>query len=275
MGQKKNQVKGKSALRFYHEVLGLDELHAGIWEDEALNLDGLKIAQRRYSGRLVSLVPEGVRRILDVGAGTGSVSKLLAERGFEVEGLSPDPYQQQVYTENTGLPFHLNWLEKYDTSERYDLLLFSESAQYIKLDQIFENAKRLAPGGYLLVADFFVTKQEGGELSRRGHFLPDFQQAAEQYGFVEDHYEDITDPVLPTMDLAMLFVDRHVKPGIIFVNDVYGSRHPLLFRLVRWLFRRKLADWQNSLELIDSKEFARLKRYLILRYRVPAADQSS
>ena len=269
MGLKKNQVKGKSALRFYHEVLHLDELHYGLWADEPLNLDGLRIAQRRYSQRLVSLIPKSHKRILDVGAGTGTISSLLNESGFDVEGLSPDPYQEKVYIKRTGLPFHLNWFEKFRTTEHYDLILMAESAQYISLNEIFRVASTIAPGGYLLIADFFVRKQEDCELGRRGHPLAAFQEEAERCGFVQDHFEDVTDATLPTMDLARLFVEQHIKPALNFVGDAYGGKHPVLFRCITWLLRHKIVEWQQSLQHLDSEEFARLKRYLIIRYRIP------
>jgi len=270
MGRDANQVKGKNALRFYHEVLHLDELHVGLWADEPLSLDGLRIAQRRYSQRLASLIPESHARILDVGAGTGSLSALLDESGFNVEGLSPDPYQEKVYSKKTRLPFHLNWFEKFQTSEPYDLVLMAESAQYISLNHLFKIASTVAPGGYLLIADFFVCKQEDGELSRRGHPLAAFQKEAKRYGFVQDYYEDITDAILPTLDLASLFVEQHIHPALNFAVDVYGSKYPALYRCVSWLLRHKIVEWQKSLQLINSEEFARLKRYLIIRYRVPS-----
>ena len=34
-------------LQFYHQVLGLDDLHYGLWKGEALTFENLKTAQRR------------------------------------------------------------------------------------------------------------------------------------------------------------------------------------------------------------------------------------
>ena len=65
----KPRVRVNWGLRFYSEVLGLEHLHYGIWNGEALTLNGLRKAQERYVDRIVELVPEGVRRILDVGCG--------------------------------------------------------------------------------------------------------------------------------------------------------------------------------------------------------------
>lgn len=270
MGKNK-QVKGKSALRFYHEVLHLDELHFGLWDNEPLTLDGLRSAQRRYDERLLALIPDATRTVLDVGAGTGSVSALLHERGYDVEGLSPDPYLRDVYTERTGLPFHLDWFERFEPAHRYDLVLMAESAQYIPLEGLFAAAVSAAPGGYLLLADFFVVGEGDTELSRRGHRLDAFERAAAAHGLVADYREDITDATLPTMDLGRKLVERHVEPALAIAADSYGRKHPWIYRGARWLLRDRVAEWRKSLQLADSAEFARVKRYLILRYRLPAA----
>jgi SAM-dependent methyltransferase len=266
MAKRKGQVKGATALRFYHEVLHLDELHAGVWAGEPLTMDGLRSAQRRYNECLIEQIPENVRTILDVGAGTGVVSELLRDRGFEVEGLSPDPYQQGLYTKRTGRPFHLDWFEHFEPPRQYDLVLMSESAQYIPLERLFEKAAEVAPGGYLLAADFFVIRDEDNELARRGHRLDAFEREAARCGFTERYREDITDATLPTMDLAREFVERHVDPALKLVAEIYGPRRPLLFALAKRMLRRRAVEWEKSMQLIDSEAFARLKRYLILLY---------
>ena len=87
-GKRRKPVKTNSTLRFLHEVLRLEHLHYGLWEDEERDLAGLSQAQKRFCDELVSWVPEGVRSILDVGAGIGTTSQALSREGFEVEGLS-------------------------------------------------------------------------------------------------------------------------------------------------------------------------------------------
>ena len=78
------------ALRFYSDVLGLEHLHYGIWKhDEELTLSNLKVAQERYQRAIIDLLPPPPARILDVGCGTGELSKALQAIGYEVEGLSP------------------------------------------------------------------------------------------------------------------------------------------------------------------------------------------
>ena len=150
MGRKsRKRIKESTSLRLMREVLELDHLHYGLWRDEPLDLAGLKRAQERYAETLCDWVPDGVRSILDVGCGTGSMARRLAERGFEVEGLAPDPYLGEVFTERTGLDFHLARFQEFEPERTYDLILMSESAQYITeaADRRCTSPRPPSPGG--------------------------------------------------------------------------------------------------------------------------------
>ncbi len=65
-------------------------------------------AQGRYIEHLVSFIPEDVKTVLDVGAGIGGNSSYLLSKGYEVEALSPDEYQESVFAEkyNGEVKFH-------------------------------------------------------------------------------------------------------------------------------------------------------------------------
>lgn len=265
-GTYKGQVKGKTALRIYHEILGLEDLHFGLFsQDDPLTMEGLKVAQKRYTDALCEFVPQDVHRILDVGCGTGSVSLALTQRGYQVEGLSPDSYQQKIYTERTGLPFHLNWFEKFVPDQTYDLVLMSESAQYIPLDQLFPAISRVCPIGPVVLADFFVAQLGAGELSVRGHKLEEFKTQAENAGLRLTQERDITEAAARTLDLAKHWIDRYAVPSLRLINENYGSRHPVLFRVARWLLRNRRIEWEKTLQQVDSQRFCEAKRYLIMR----------
>ena len=81
-----NEIDGlrvNTALRFYHEILGLDALHYGLWENDAFNMEGLKTAQERYTDHLIAYFPDNVKTVLDVGAGTGATSEKLKKLGVK------------------------------------------------------------------------------------------------------------------------------------------------------------------------------------------------
>jgi MPBQ/MSBQ methyltransferase len=263
-------IKVSSALRFYHEVLGLDHLQYGLWEDEPRTLEGLKSAQARYTEYLHSWIPEGVRTILDVGCGTGAAASLLKGRGFEVEGLSPDPYQESLFASRVRSRFHLSRFQDFEPARDYDLALMSESAQYIELERLFPAVRRVAPGGYLLVSDYFVVDEKGGPLAKSGHPLEAFLREANIHGVAIEREDDITERVTPTLDIARDLLENRLHPALEIFGDSLQARRPYVHRIVRWLARKKLAELRDLDRMVDAAEFGRAKRYKIFLFRVPS-----
>ncbi|HUF78448.1 MAG TPA: class I SAM-dependent methyltransferase [Thermoanaerobaculia bacterium] len=264
------RVKVSTALRFYHEVLGLDHLHYGLWNGEAFTLAGLKAAQDRFSKHLRTWIPGDVGSVLDVGCGIGSTALMLKQTGLDVEGLSPDPYHREEFARRVGTPFHLSRFQEFRPARSFDLVLMSESAQYIWLDRLFPAVRRsTAAGGYLLVADYFTVNGCDGPLARSGHPLKDFLEEAEATGLALERREDITDRVAPTLDLARGWLRSYVEPCLTVASDSFRARHPHLTRAAGWVLRRRLERVRELVQLIDSEEFKRHKRYLVLRFRVP------
>lgn len=269
-GSRRRRVKVDKGLRFYHEILGLEHLQYGLWDGEPLDMDGLKAAQERYAQTLHSWIPEGVETILDVGCGTGASAATLLEKGYRVEGLSPDPYQRLTVERRTGIPFHLVRLQEHEPQKTYDLAMLSESSQYIWLEALFPSLRQIVPGGYVLIADYFITDDPGDLPEKSGHPLKDFEAAAESQGFTELRREDVTDRAMPTLDLAHAFIDRYAYPSLELARELFEHDYPRLFKLGRWLFGRRFAKDRAKVDyLIDSERFRKTKRYLFLLYRVP------
>ena len=263
-------VKVNTALRFYHEIMGLDQLHYGMWQaDDPFTMQGLKDAQEHYSEHLLAYMPEGVKSVLDVGAGTGATSAKLKGRGFDVEALSPDPYQQYLFQQKRDVTFHLTPFEKYSAKRSYDLVLMSESCQYIPLNLLFAKVKECAAGGYLLIDDYFISNPDSTAMSKSGHLMQAFSDAAKESGFELMQEEDITEQAARSLDLARSWIEDYVLPSIDLVRYSFARKHPLLMRMLTWMARNKVQKFQNGLMLLDSEHFKRVKRYKILLYKVP------
>ena len=264
------RIKASTALRLYHEVLRLDHLHYGLWDGENPTLENLRTAQDRYLERLLAEIPAGVRTVLDVGCGVGTTSRVLRDRGYEVEGLSPDPIQCGHFEERVGRPIHLGRFQEFVSAHPFDLVLMSESAQYIWIDELFDAVRRNVDAGWLLVGDYFVVGPEPVRHDRSGHRLDEFLARAHASGFELELQEDITERVLPTLDLARSWYDELMMPTLAIVRDAVEARRPWLIRLGDWWFGRRFRrELEKLARQISSEEFRRNKCYLLMRFRIP------
>ncbi len=271
---KRKPARGRSgALRFYADVLGLEHLHFGLWDGDPETFEGFKTAQERYADHLISLIDPDVKRILDCGCGIGTTSQKLKERGFEVEGLTPDSYQKEQYEERTGLVCHQAKFQNFHAEQPYDLILMGESCAYIPVDELFPALQRNAAGGRWLLADFFTHYKDGTEATKSGHLQSDFLDRCTKAEFEKDYEEDITEQVLPTLKLVNDLLEQRVRPSSKFLNEYLSDRYPILyppaFKMVRFFGRKAFAKIERQLVLVDPQAFQEAKSYMIYRFLIP------
>ena len=257
------------ALRFYREVLGLDLFHYGLWEpNDELTLEGLRAAQHRYLERLLAMFPDGARTVLDVGCGPGGNASVLSERDYLVEGLSPDATHGELFRAATGVPFHLAKFEEFSGPRPFDLILMSESAQYVPLPGLFRAVRRnLAESGSLVVSDYFVHRRDESYITRSGHVLGEFLDAADRGGLAIEEERDVTEETAPTLDLACLLLEERVLPAARLVLLRAAQKKPRLLRTLLRFQTRKLARVGRRLENLDSELFKKKRTYRMYRFR--------
>ncbi|MCK4306603.1 methyltransferase domain-containing protein [candidate division WOR-3 bacterium] len=252
---KKSSDKIDYGLKFYNEVLGLEELHWGYFPekhfpDNERTLGNFKKAQQDYTLHLLSYVPESVHSILDVGCGLGKMAKMLTDKGYKVTCISNDEYQETLIRQKyPSLQFVRTKFEDFATSpqdsmnEHFDLLLMSESVQYLSLDSALKNARRLLnPSGYLLISDYF--RKSDTKYYRTCKVLSDFMKASEENSFSLCKEEDITEFVLPTLYFANYCYSKYALPSINILGDYADSQLPrAVISLAKCLFKK----WLNKL----------------------------
>ncbi len=235
-----------AGLNLFSFFLGTRDLHYGLWNDDLeVCIQNLPEAQQRYSEFLIGHIPDGVSRILDVGCGAGGLASELLKRGFRVEGVSPSPLLTETAQQQAGSDFkiHQGRFEdiRFDEKDRFDLVMFSESFQYIDLDSVLDNArKRLNPGGYILICDFFKTGAPGKSVIGGGHRIDRFMKVLEASGLEVLADEDITRETAPNLDIVEQMGRELFYPTAKLIGYAFDSNHPWLARLFRWKFRKKL-----------------------------------
>lgn len=266
-----------AGLNLFHFFLGTRDLHYGLWGDDLeVNIRNLPVAQERYTRFLIEHIPEGVERILDVGCGAGGVAAALRARGYRVEGVSPSPLLTEAARQNAGDDFKIHEGRFEDIAfaadDRFDLVLFSESFQYITLERVLDDARaRLGPGGHVLICDFFKTDAPGKSVIGGGHRLDRFRAGLEASPFEVREDIDITRETAPNLDIVEQMGRELLLPTGRLIGYFLDRNYPLLARLIRWKYRKKL-DKIHHKYLSGERNganFARHKNYRLLLLRLP------
>jgi len=265
-------------LKLYAETIRSPYLHYGFWDEpeivnaDLLSIDDIAKAQRRYIQHLTSFIPEDVRSILDVGCGVGGNAAYLKDRGFDIDVLSPDTYQEEVIKEkfNGTMQFFKSKFENFENNRTYDLILESESACYIKIEPGFTSARRaLRTGGYLLVADYFVyyRNKRGSPHLKSSHPMQAYLKAGEAAGFKLLKEYDQTENTMPTLDAAHHFIQRFIQPTAEYAQVSLQRKNPFTYRLMKSLFGKNISSKIDQLDLVKSEEFRKYRKYMIYLFQ--------
>ena len=232
---------GLNLFKFFFES---EYMHYGYWTpDLAVVGPNLKKAQENYTEMLLSHVPTGVKRILDVGCGSGKVAEDLLGRGYDVAAVSPPSNLTRRAAERLAgrATVTQQRYEDYQGTDQVDLILFSESFQYIDMAQNFALSYNLLnEGGYMMLCDFFQTEAEGTSPLGGGHRLRDFYATipTERFEVITD--QDITEQIAPTMTLINNLTMDVVLPSVKLLGSLLEDRYPWVYRFIMWRFKKKI-----------------------------------
>ena len=283
MGQKKinTQAIGLDVgLAFTKWLTGAENLHYGLWDGLEVTAANLRAAQEVYTDRLFALLPDRPCRILDIGGGAGEVAKKLIARGHRVDIVVPSPFLASRCRANAPeAGMHECKFEAFEAAPgSFDICLFSESFQYIPLDQgLSKCLTLLAPGGEIIVADCFRRPEYTGDRMLApvggGHRIAAFRKTLAALPLEVISEEDVTLSAVPSVEIEQgLF--NVFGYALTRVDQELSQHRPGL----RWMFRRAIRslisarrrarlDQRLNQQARNRDSFARFNIYLLMRLR--------
>lgn len=285
MSKKKNNVDLRDAGLRIGAVLGsfffkTEHLHYGYWDESLeINVENLPLAQQKYSAFLLEHVPAEVKSILDVGCGIGENARLLLDKGYKVDCVSPSAYLTEKTREKVQDQSEIFecFFEKVETDKRYDLILFSESFQYINMEQAFTQCMRLLnPGGYILICDFFRLRPQSAPVRRAiggGHRIERFFETVKRFPVEQLKDIDITRYTAPNYTLVDQIRKTVMLPIVETVKDAMQSNYRFTSRFISFIgrvfFGKKLKKlhYRHLSGNRNADNFTLYKSYRLFLYR--------
>lgn len=261
-------------LRFYLDVLKLESLHLGLWDKEdSFTVEGMQAAQRRYTEELLKMIPSKVKTVLDAGCGTGTTSVKLLEEKYEVEVLNPDPYQKDLALNNLpkDIVYHQEKFEEYSGENKFDLILMSESSQYMDTSLMAEKAyQSLNKEGYLLVADYL--RKSDTEFYKTCKIKSEFLNTLKEKGFKLEKTKDITEATIPTLSLGKKLFNDFADPILKIIVDYMEEDQPRIKKVISFLASKKLAKvnyylYEKMPDKLNEDKFRENMEYLFLLFK--------
>ncbi|MCC7440857.1 MAG: class I SAM-dependent methyltransferase [Bdellovibrionales bacterium] len=252
-------------------------LHYGYFSADSAppsTLEDLRKGQDEFTRKVVEWVPSETSTVLDVGTGTGDVARALAARGHRILTISPDPNQGRWLARlpDERITFEHTRFEDLGEGRTFDCVLFSESANYVALENLFSmSAERLNPGGSLIVAAPLLVRDSSR--FRDMHRLSDFREAASRQGWRIQRETDFTAETAPTLAIGGTLYDRFAVSLPVTLADSLRRKgkglRPRLAAAVLGATARLAARLRDgkTLSRLDAEAFREEARFVFFELR--------
>ena len=253
-----------------------EHLHYGYWPAGLpVEPSNFHEAQESHSQLILDAIPDGVQSILDVGSGSGGLAEKMVAAGYRVDCVSPSQYLADRIEEkfDEKVRVHRSTFENLKLDEAYDLVVFSESFQYVNVPKALKKVAQVsAENGHLLICDFFRQPGTGRRPLGGGHDWGKFQDQVSSEPFDELKNVDITDETAPTMDILDRFLLEVADPVRTISARYMDSNYSRIMKLFRWYFSKRLTKIEKTYfsGVLTGKKFKELKTYRLLLYRIRA-----
>ena len=251
-----------------------EHLHFGYWPDNlSLSIDNLKQAQDYHSDQIINAIPKNVDTILDVGSGSGGLADKLIEKKYKVECVSPSEYLSDAIEEklNNKVKVHRSTFENLNIDKKFDLVIFSESFQYVNIQKTLSKVPNfLNENAHLLICDFFRKPDTSTKLLGGGHAWDDFYNEISSTSFENILDEDITIETARTYDLINKIINNVAEPVRDLSAKYLESNYPKIMKLLRWYLDKKIKRINRIYFSgnMTGETFINLKTYRLLLYKL-------
>ena len=209
---------------------------------------------------------------MDVGCGMGKIAKKLTDTEYKVDCVSPSPVfaqQTRALLREKSEVFEC-YYEQLQTKNRYDLVLFSESLQYIEPEKAMKKTLPLLNrNGYLLICDLFRVDTKEKCPIAGGHNLTKFFNIVSEYPLSLVKNFDITEEMSPNIDIEHHIFKEVVEPVANLLGQLLDSRYPLLSKILKWKYKRKIEKMRQKYfsSQRTAENFKKFKSYRLLLYK--------
>ena len=268
------RVFDDAQLALVSEILPGGFLHYGYFDDpdlrpEDISLNDLLAAQLRYAELLIERAVDPSAPVLDIGCGMGTLSSMLADRGFSPTALTPDRLQaRHIESHYPHIPIIRCKFEDLPDpaahARRYGTIFTAESLQYLKLDHALPLlGDILAPGGRWIACDYFrISPNSTG--GKSGHAWDAFCDRIHTAGWQIVDQQDITLNVLPTLRYIHMWASRFGVPLLKFMLLKLRAKQPAIHYLLEDVFQMLDGTIEDNLQVVDPDTFVKNKRYVLL-----------
>ncbi len=263
-------------LTYLKWLTGAENLHYGYWDGLEVCAANFGAAQVAYTERLFERLPETPCRILDIGGGAGETARKLIALGHQVEIVVPSAFLASRCRENAPQAVvHETKFEDAEVQGVFDVCLFSESYQYIPLDQgLTKCLSLLSPSGRVVIADCFRSETFTGDAVQStvggGHPIAAFRELVESSSVEVSQEEDITTQVAPSVDLEQGLFNVIGYAGQ-RVDAEFAKQRPRLRGAIHWIMCRTIStrkrarlDQRFNQKTRNAAHFAANNTYLMM-----------
>jgi hypothetical protein len=178
--------------------------------------------------------------------------------------------RERMPLENTKI--HTCKFEEFKTTNKYSLIIFSESFQYISYEYAMKKAASLLEAdGHILICDFLKNDTDKKFSMGGRHSWGKWQSYCKNLPsnlelIIED---DITSRVSSTLDLYNDLSLNFFKPSFNLTLNFISARYPFISKILFWIMRKRIKKIENK--YFEGKRnganFEKYKKYILCLFK--------